>query len=62
MIKPKIMGGGLGLSPLVIVLGLLAWGAVLGPMGALLAIPLTITLKQLLPILTEAPPPPVSRV
>jgi AI-2 transport protein TqsA len=62
VIKPKIMGGGLGLSPLVIVLGLLAWGAVLGPMGALLAIPLTITLKQLLPILTEAPPPPVPRV
>jgi AI-2 transport protein TqsA len=54
-IKPKIMGSGLGLSPLVIVLALLGWGVVLGPMGALLAIPLTLTLKQVLPILTGEP-------
>ena len=52
VIKPKIMGGGLGLSPLSIVLALLLWGVVLGPMGALLAIPLTLTVKQILPILT----------
>lgn len=61
VIKPKIMGAGVGLSPLVIVLGLLGWGAVLGPMGALLAIPLTITLKQLMPILVGEPPPPAAR-
>jgi AI-2 transport protein TqsA len=54
-IKPKIMGSGLGLSPLVIVLALLGWGVVLGPMGALLAIPLTLTLKQVFPILTGEP-------
>ncbi|HEY9444708.1 MAG TPA: AI-2E family transporter, partial [Gemmatimonadales bacterium] len=42
VIKPKIMGSGLGLSPLLIVIALLVWGAVLGPMGALLAIPLTL--------------------
>ena len=52
VIKPKVMGGGLGLSPLVIVLAVMLWGVVLGPMGALLAIPLTLTLKQILPILT----------
>jgi AI-2 transport protein TqsA len=52
VIKPKIMGEGLGLSPLVIILALLGWGVVLGPMGALLAIPLTLTLRQVLPILT----------
>ena len=57
VIKPKIMGGGLGLSPLLIVVSLLVWGVVLGPMGALLAIPLTLTLKQILPVLTEEPPP-----
>ena len=51
VIKPKYMGAGLGLSALVIVLALLGWGVVLGPMGALLAIPLTLTLKQLLPVL-----------
>jgi AI-2 transport protein TqsA len=55
VIKPKIMGGGLGLSPLVIVLALLGWGVVLGPMGALLAIPLTLTLRQVLPVLVGQP-------
>ena len=58
VIKPKVMGGGLGLSPLVIVLSLLGWGVVLGPMGALLAIPLTLTLRQVLPLLTGEPPAP----
>ena len=58
MIKPKIMGEGLGLSPLLIVVALLVWGAVLGPMGALLAIPLTIALKEILPILVGEPVPP----
>ena len=48
---------GLGLSPLVILLGLLGWGVVLGPMGALLAIPLTLTLKQVLPVLLGEPAP-----
>jgi len=63
VIKPKLMGGGLGLSPLLIVVALLGWGVVLGPMGALLAIPLTLTVKELLPILisSEPPPPPVTR-
>jgi AI-2 transport protein TqsA len=60
VIKPKIMGEGLGLSPLLIVISLLVWGAVLGPMGALLAIPLTIAVKETLPILMgeTVPPPP----
>ena len=60
VVKPKLMGSGLGLSPLVIVLALLGWGVVLGPMGALLAIPLTLTVKELLPIfIGEREPPPV---
>ena len=52
VIKPKYMGAGLGLSPLLIIISLMIWGVVLGPMGALLAIPLTLTLKQILPVLT----------
>ena len=60
VVKPKLMGSGLGLSPLVIVLALLGWGVVLGPMGALLAIPLTLTVKELLPIfIGEREPPPL---
>ena len=58
VIKPKIMGEGLGLSPLLIVVSLLVWGVVLGPMGALLAIPLTLALKEILPILQGEPVPP----
>jgi len=57
VIQPKIMGGGLGLSPLVIILALLGWGVVLGPMGALLAIPLTLTVKEVPPVLMGEPPP-----
>jgi predicted PurR-regulated permease PerM len=56
LVKPKLMGSGLGLSPLVIVLALLGWGVVLGPMGALLAIPLTLTVKELMPIFVGEPP------
>jgi AI-2 transport protein TqsA len=56
VIKPKLMGGGLGISALAIVLALLGWGVVLGPMGALLAIPLTLTVKELLPILLGTAP------
>jgi predicted PurR-regulated permease PerM len=58
VLKPKVMGGGLGLSPLVIVLSLLLWGFVLGPVGALLAVPLTLTLRQVLPVLVEYQPAP----
>lgn len=56
VLKPKVMGGGLGLSPLLIVLSLLLWGFVLGPVGALLAVPLTLTLRQVLPVLVEHEP------
>ena len=62
VVKPKLMGTGLGLSPLVIVLALLGWGVVLGPMGALLAIPLTLTVKELLPIFIGEREPPAAAV
>jgi predicted PurR-regulated permease PerM len=52
VIKPKIMGEGLGITPLMIILSLLFWAFVLGPVGALMAIPLTIAIHKTLPILT----------
>jgi len=55
VVKPKVMGEGLGISPLVIVLGFLFWAYVLGPMGAILAIPLTIALHYTIPLLTREP-------
>ena len=45
ILEPRIMGDSLGLSPLVVVLSLLLWGWVLGPVGMLLSVPLTTTVK-----------------
>jgi predicted PurR-regulated permease PerM len=41
-----MMGDGLNLSPLFVVLSLFFWSWILGPMGALLAIPLTMVVKD----------------
>ncbi len=40
-IQPKIMGKGLRISPVVVFVGLFVWGYLLGGIGAILAVPLT---------------------
>ncbi|HVF41120.1 MAG TPA: AI-2E family transporter [Gemmatimonadaceae bacterium] len=45
--KPRFVGESLDLSPIIVVLSLLFWGWLLGPMGALVAIPLSIGTKFL---------------
>ncbi|HNP36264.1 MAG TPA: AI-2E family transporter [Woeseiaceae bacterium] len=44
-LEPRLMGYGVGISPLVVIVGLFFWGWVLGPVGMLLSVPLTMTLK-----------------
>jgi predicted PurR-regulated permease PerM len=48
VIKPRFMQSGLDVPPLLGLLSLVVWSYLLGPPGALLAIPLTIALRHLL--------------
>ncbi len=47
-LEPRLMGYGVGISPLVVFVGLVAWGFIFGPVGMLLSVPLTMTLKMAL--------------
>ena len=47
-LEPRVMGEGMGLSPLIVVTSLVFWGWVLGPVGMVLAVPLTVILRIML--------------
>jgi len=47
VVKPKYMGKGLNLSPFMIIFSVIFWAAVLGPLGAILGVPMTLLFKEL---------------
>jgi AI-2 transport protein TqsA len=50
VLKPRIMGQSLRISPLVVVVSLFVWGWLLGAVGAILAIPLSLLLISTLEV------------
>jgi AI-2 transport protein TqsA len=45
VVEPRLMGRRFGLSTLVVFLSLICWGSLLGPIGVVLCVPFTMTLK-----------------
>lgn len=45
IVEPRVFGRATKLSPLVILIGVVFWGWVLGPVGALIAVPVTTSVK-----------------
>lgn len=47
VLKPKFMGEGLDLAPIMVIFSVTIWTAVLGPLGAILGVPITMIIKEL---------------
>lgn len=47
VLKPKTMGEGLDLAPIMVIFSIKIWTAALGPLGAILGVPMTMIIKEL---------------
>lgn len=47
-IKPRYMGEGLNLAPFLVIFSVIFWAIILGPLGAIIGVPLTMLVKTLL--------------
>ena len=54
IVEPRIMGSGFGVSPVVVLLSVAFWGWVLGPVGMLFAVPLTMAVRGTVVSMYEA--------
>lgn len=48
VLEPRLMGYGFGVSPVLVLFSVVFWGWVLGPLGMLLAVPLTMAVRAAL--------------
>jgi AI-2 transport protein TqsA len=53
-VQPRYMGAEVDLSPLVVILSLLVWAFIIGPIGAVLAVPLTLVMVTVLESFDES--------
>ena len=58
VLEPRIMGTGFGVSPVVVLLSVIFWGWVLGPVGMIFAVPLTMAIRGTLASMYEERVPP----
>jgi AI-2 transport protein TqsA len=47
IVKPMLLANGLNLSPFTVLFSVVFWAYILGPLGAILAVPLTLAVKEL---------------
>ncbi|MCB0025340.1 MAG: AI-2E family transporter, partial [Caldilinea sp.] len=45
LLYPRVMGSRVGLSPLVVLVAMILWGWLLGPVGLILSVPLVAAVK-----------------
>lgn len=60
VVRPKLLKKGLDISFITVIFALLFWSFVLGPSGAILAVPLSLSLKMIYDAYMGNPDPPVA--